>query len=61
MFAVCCCNLIKFYDWRECVMSALGTTNIPRAVVLTLGNKVVLYHCIINMMKQVTTEGEDHS
>ena len=43
MFDVCCCcNLMKFYDWRECVMNALGTTNIPRAVVLTLGNKVVL-------------------
>ena len=30
-----------FYDWTECVMSVLGTTKIPRAIVLTLGNKVV--------------------
>ena len=22
---VCCCNLMMFYDWRECVMSVLGT------------------------------------
>ena len=22
----CCCNLMIFYDWRECVMSVLGTT-----------------------------------
>ena len=27
-----------FYDWSECVMSVLGTTKIPRAIVLTLGN-----------------------
>ena len=44
----CCCHLMMFYDWRECVMSVLGTkktttTNIPRAIVLTLGNKVVMY------------------
>ena len=23
---VCCYNLMMFYDWRECVMSLLGTT-----------------------------------
>ena len=23
---VCCCNLMMFYDWSECVMSVLGTT-----------------------------------
>ena len=34
-----------FYDWRESVMSALSTTNIPIATVLTLGNKVV-FHCM---------------
>ena len=22
----CCCNLMMFYDWHECVMSVLGTT-----------------------------------
>ena len=22
----CCCNLMMFYDWSECVMSVLGTT-----------------------------------
>ena len=22
----CCCNLKMFHDWRECVMSVLGTT-----------------------------------
>ena len=22
----CCCNFTVFYDWCECVMSALGTT-----------------------------------
>ena len=27
MFVCCCCNLMIFYDWRECVMSVLGTTN----------------------------------
>ena len=21
-----CCNLMMFYDWSECVMSVLGTT-----------------------------------
>ena len=43
-----CCNLMMFYDWSECVMSALGTakhSSRARAVVLTLDNKVVLY-CI---------------
>ena len=39
---VCCCNLMIFYDWRECVMSALGTTKHSSATVLTLGNEVVL-------------------
>ena len=24
--SVCCCNLMMFYDWCECVMSVLGTT-----------------------------------
>ena len=23
---VCCCNVMMFYDWSECVMSVLGTT-----------------------------------
>ena len=26
MFVCCCCNLMMFYDWSECVMSVLGTT-----------------------------------
>ena len=34
---------MMFYDWRECVMSVLGTTKIPSAIVLTLGNEVVLF------------------
>ena len=25
----CCCNLMMFYDWRDCVMSVLGTTKHP--------------------------------
>ena len=26
MFDVrCCCNLMMFYEWRECVMNVLGT------------------------------------
>ena len=52
---VCCCHLMMFYDWRECVMNLLGTTkqmigvyvwwmylaphNIHSAIELTLGNK----------------------
>ena len=38
-----------FHDWSECVMSVAGTQNIPRAMVLTLGNKVILYrfYCIV--------------
>ena len=39
MFAVVA---IIFYDWRECEMSVLGPQNIPGAIVLTLGTKVVL-------------------
>ena len=55
MFVCCCSNLIMFYDWRECVMSVLGTTkNIPIAIVLTPGNKVVL-HCIRRKMKETLT------
>ena len=38
-----CCNLMMFYDWRECVVSVLGTTKHSSATVLTLGNKV---YCI---------------
>ena len=36
---------MMFYDWRDCVMSVLGTTRqwFPSAVVVTLGNRVVLY------------------
>ena len=26
VFFVCCCCNLMFYDWRECVMSVLGTT-----------------------------------
>ena len=26
MFICCCCNLMMFYDWSECVMSVLGIT-----------------------------------
>ena len=33
---------MMFYDWRECVMSVLAPQNISSAVVLTLGNNVVL-------------------
>ena len=33
-------------DWRDCVMSILAPQNVPRATVLALGNKVVLY-CIV--------------
>ena len=44
VFICCCCNLMIFLnEWSECVMSILGTTNIPRANVLTLSNKVALY------------------
>ena len=39
---VCCCNLMMFYDWRECVMSVLAPQNIPSVAVLTLDSKVVL-------------------
>ena len=46
MFVCCCCNLMMFYDWCECVMSVLGTTKHSSAIVLTLGNKVILY-CIV--------------
>ena len=43
MFDVCFyCNLM-FYNWRECVMTVLGTKNILSATVLTLCSKVVLY------------------
>ena len=35
---------MMFYDWSECVMSVyLAPQNVPHAIVLTLGNKVVLY------------------
>ena len=34
---------MMFYDWCECVMSVLGTTKHSSAIILTLGNKVVLY------------------
>ena len=39
---VCCCNLMMLYDWRECVMSTWHHRNILSAIVLTLGNEVVL-------------------
>ena len=26
MFVCCCCDLMMFYDWCECVMNVLGTT-----------------------------------
>ena len=42
-FSICFCNLMMFYDWRECVNFDIKNT--PRAVELTLGNKVVLYCC----------------
>ena len=43
-----------FYDWREYVMSVLGTTNIPSATVLTLGNKVVgLLYCIVFVLYRI--------
>ena len=38
----CCCNLMMFYDWRECVMSVLASQSIPSAIVSTLESKVVL-------------------
>ena len=46
---LCCCNLMMFYYWCEWVMSVLGTTKHSSAIVLTLGNKVILYilHCKI--------------
>ena len=28
MFGCCCCNLMIFYDWRECVMNVLSTTKL---------------------------------
>ena len=47
------CNLMMFYNWSECVMTDeyLAPQNIPCAIVLTLGNKVVLYfnYVITNM------------
>ena len=43
-FSICFCNLMVFYDWRECVNFDIKNNN-PRAVVLTLGNKVVFYCC----------------
>ena len=46
LFAVVSCNLM-FYDWSECVVKLyLAPQNIPHAIVLTLGNKVILY-CIV--------------
>ena len=32
------------YDWCECVMSVSGITNIPTAIALTHGHKVVTAH-----------------
>ena len=46
MFVCCCCNLMMFYDWCECVMNVLGTKKYSSAIVLTLGNNVILY-CIV--------------
>ena len=44
MFICCCCNSMMFYDWHECVMSVPGLQkNTPKAIALTLGNKVVWY------------------
>ena len=34
---------MMFYAWHERVVSVLGTTNIPSANVLALGNKHVLF------------------
>ena len=46
----CCCNLM-FHDWSECVMSVLAPQNIPRAIsVLTLGSKVILCYCDIDVL-----------
>ena len=42
---------MMFYDRSECVMSVLGTTKIPSAIVLTLGNKSVLYKCLYKRSK----------
>ena len=28
VFVCCCCNLVTFYDWRQCVMSVLGNYKI---------------------------------
>ena len=42
MFVCCCCNLM-FYEWSECVIVYLAPENIPHAIVMTLGNKVILY------------------
>ena len=47
MFVCCCSNLMMFYDWTECVMNVVAPRNIPRAIVLTLSNKVVLLYCIV--------------
>ena len=63
MFVCCCCNLMMFYDWCECVMSALGTTKHSSASILTLGNKVILYcivlYCIVLQMDG-TLQSERH-
>ena len=37
---------MMFYVWCECEMSVLGTTKHSSAIVLTLGNKVVLLYCV---------------
>ena len=42
---------MMFYDRCGCLMSVLGTTKHSRAIVLTLGNEVILY-CIYSQSFQ---------
>ena len=46
LFDVRCCDLMMFYDWHECVMSMLGTRNIPSAIVYAAHLAIQLY-CIV--------------